>query len=440
MAIIYAIITSNFSAMDLKMKGELEGIQSVVDLVRYKVGSSFNAGSAELRGRRISPSFRTFASHTEVFQALLDDEIQVAVERPEIIRYFNTMEANFTGKLLTVGAVFNVDGVGVGVRRVDEVTPHPVMGLLSAAVFDATRTAWRAEEQTRVRWFGEDVPFSEDALADLSEAGYTDVMVLLEYAMLAAFLFFALVSLIEFAFRYPRYKARNDTCAMVRQCLSLAARGSHEDYTMSRLVRRDRVRTGLSRLLGLIRSKGGVQGKLDSAVTAADGGLDHAGAGLAIVKRGSTLMAGEEALDVDQFSAHVGEAMGREQRAPGGVFTSLGKRLFGSAWDRVAAVNYSKHGPALVRGRFERSRLAVVQSADAGGDGRTMPLDEAVDVVLHMLAREERRWYREGSLIFAFRSDDPARDQVVSEPSNSTGVWPPASDLRLAAYVWGGRL
>jgi hypothetical protein len=109
--------------------------------------------------------------------------------------------------------------------------------------------------------------------------------------------------------------------------------------------------------------------------------------------------------------------MGREQRAPGAIFTSLGKRLFGPAWDRIAAIDYSRHGPALVRDRFERSRLAVLHGAPdaSAAGGPTMPLDEAADVILHLLAREERRWHCAGSLMFAYRGEDPAREQEDRE-------------------------
>jgi polar amino acid transport system substrate-binding protein len=246
MAIIYAIMTSNFGNMNLQMLGDLEQIQGIKDLAAFTVGSTISPTAPEFRSRFISNKFITYTSHEALFRALLKDEIQVVVERQEIVTYYNTMEPDFVSKMVTVGPVFNSDGVGFGVRRSSEVAPHPLLNLLSLGVADATRTNWQGEDVTRKRWFGEAVRVQVDpeTLSAMSNGGYAAVLLVLEYVLAVAFGFWFIVSFIEFCWRYPKYKARNDVCAVVRDCLGMAPHGSLKDKMITASMRHDQVRGG----------------------------------------------------------------------------------------------------------------------------------------------------------------------------------------------------
>jgi len=434
MAIIYAIMTSNFGSMNLQMLGDLEQIQGIKDLAAFSVGSTLSPTGPEFRGRFISKQFRTYPSHEALFQAFLKDEIQVVVERQEIVTYYNTMKADYVSKMLPVGPVFNSDGVGFGVRRTSEVAPHPLLNLLSLAVADATRTSWQSEDTTRKLWFGEAVAVGVDpeTLHAMSNGGYMSVLVVLEYVLAAAFGFWFVVSFLEFSWRYPKYKARNDVCAVVRDCLGMAPHGSLKDKMITASMRHDQVRMGLSKLVRVMRSKTELQGKFDSALATPrpegggiDGDDDKAPRlGTRPSRRpsredGSFRSEMDMLFDLDAFATHVAGVMAREQRAgSASVLRSTGRMFLGRCWEWVSAHNYSTRGPELVRGLFLASYSTVIDDSDGFGTVTTQcELQTAEVTVLHLLAQEERHWFREGSLMFAFRSsgDDGGSDREQNQ-------------------------
>ena len=416
MAIIYAIMTSNFGAMNLQAFGDLDQIQGPGDLAPYSVGSTLTPNNPEFRSRFISSKFRTFATYEDMFSALLNGTIQVVVDRPEIINYYNTMDTPFQAQMVPVGALFNADGTGFGVRRINEYTHHPLLNLLSLAVADATRTNWQSESTTRLYWFGQAVAVTVDqgTLDEMSSLGYQSVLQLLEYVLAGAFGVWVVVSFIEFARRYPSYKARNDVCAVVRHCLGLAPHGSLKDKAVTASMRRDQIRMGLAQLARATRSKTEIQGKLDSALATPR----PAGEEPRVSREGLRRISmedgepGEAEFDLDHFSAHVGEAMGREQRkGSGSVLKSTGRLFLGRCWEWISARDYRRHGAGLVRGLFLNSYQTVVDHSDSFGEANTICEQHvAEDVILHMLAQEERHWFREGSLMFAYRSSDGAAD------------------------------
>ncbi len=176
-----------------------------------------------------------------------------------------------------------------------------------------------------------------------------------------------------------------------------------------------------------MRSKTELQGKFDSALAtprpegAGVGGEDKTpGPGTRRHSReGSFHSETEMQFDLDAFATHVAGAMAREQKAgSGSVLRSTGRMFLGRCWEWVSAHNYSTRGAALVRELFLASYSTVIDDSDQFGTVTTLcELQTAEVTVLHLLAQEEKHWFREGSLMFAFRSsgDDGGSDREQNQ-------------------------
>ena len=402
MTIIYGIMSNNFGVMDLKMSGELEGIQGPEDMARFSVGSTLNRSDEMFRNRFVSDNFRVFDSQSETFKALINGDIQVAIERPELVTYYDT-SAEFRNQFRVVGSVFDSEGVGFAVSRAGEATPHPLLNLLSLAVADATRTNWQNEQVVRNKWFHLDTPRSTSPQEDLSIAGYTNLMSYLEYSLAGVFGFWVVLSLIEFVFRYPRYRARNDVCTIVRHVLGLPPYDSAQDKAVNAHVRRERVRSGLRKVISRLRRQQQNQENLDSILSV--GNLAEAD------EQGDVSGSESRTFDLDIFSDFVGRLLSAEQRKlQGSLLKSTGRLLLGCLWDRLFTLNYARCGAEYAVKLFVRSYKMVVDDTDLFGSSTMQCEDDiAADVILHALMQHERHWFREGSLMFPYRTLDEAQ-------------------------------
>ncbi len=213
MSLLYAVVITNFTESHLTTPRPVDKIESQEDLAPFRVNSTLllstvrdrlnaskcldvmlsRAEIAAARGsngaRRLIPGAilnanlvkeiallnkcQALADHTEAFdslsrparfgpgpaefRALLNEEVDVIVERPEVIQYYNNFHPDTRGRLQNVGPIFNNEGVGIGVRRA-----HPLLHRISLAVANVTRVDGRAEDAIRRRWFGEDPPANFD--------------------------------------------------------------------------------------------------------------------------------------------------------------------------------------------------------------------------------------------------------------------------------------
>ena len=422
MAIIYAIMTNNFGIMNLQMTGDLEQIQGPDDLAPYSVGSTLAANSPEFRSRFISSKFRTFATYEDLFSALLNGTIQVVVDRPEIINYYNLLVPATQSLLLPVGPIFNADGTGFGVRRINEYTPHPLLNLLSLAVADVTRTNWQQQQSAFNLWFGDSDNVTEPPLEDLSSDGYQQTLDLLEYVLAGVFGVWVVVSLGEFVRRYPSYKARNDVCAVIRIALGLSPRTGHfraPARTETALERRAAARRGLAQLARALGSKGSVQGRLDSGVGCATKPPPRASAACALDSEEAPPAladAGfEEAeedgagVDVGGLVDYLGAVLAREQAEGRG--SAMMSAVLGRCWEYCASKRYAgSRGPALAWEHLGACYREAVGETE-GPEGR-WTLADAADAALRMLAQEERHWFRSGSLMFPWRGDGGVEEEA----------------------------
>ena len=401
--IIYGIVTTNFGAIDLTTLTDLERIRSPEDLSRFTVGTTFHPSSPELRGRLLSPSLQLFDSSPQLFQALLNGTIDVAVDRSELVTYYSVLDPAFSGAVLPVGAAFNLDGAGFGVARGagDPPADHPLLGLLSLAVADATRTAWQTDAAARGRWFGLDRPAPAPAAPDdeLIAAAYETVMAVLKYVLAGTAGVWVVFAAAEILARYPAYKARNDVCAAVRHELGLPPHAGAADRALAPSARRDGIRAGLARIQQEEEARlcgAGADGPRGSA---AGGGASAAAADRD--SDGSRAEADSE-VDLNAFAGRVAATLAREQwKWRSAVLRSSGRLVCGPGWE-LLSVWYSRRGLAIAQAHLAASYEAAVGDG-AGGGGEAPPrcaAAAAAVAVEHLLGREEGGWFRPGGLLF----------------------------------------
>jgi hypothetical protein len=183
---------------------------------------------------------------------------------------------------------------------------------------------------------------------------------------------------------------------------------------------------GLSKLVRVMRSNTELQGKFDSALATPRpvGGEDNgktSGLGTRRPSRedGNFQTEAEMQFNLDAVAEHVAAAMAREQKTgSGSVLRSTGRMFLGRCWEWVSAHNYSTRGVAQVRELFLTSYSTVIDDSDQFGTATSVcELATAETTLLHLLAQEERHWFREGSLMFAFRSssDDGGSDREQNQ-------------------------
>ena len=208
MSLLYAVVITNFTQTHLTTPRPVDEIESQEALAPFRINSTLllstvrdrlNAskcldamlsraglGQGDLNANLVGEiallqKCQALADNTVAFQslvnparfgpgpaeflALLRGDVDVIVERPEVIQYYNNFYPETRGMLQNVGGIFNNEGVGIGVRRA-----HPLLHRISAAVADVTRTDWKVEDAIRRRWFGQDPPADFDGNAYRKQA------------------------------------------------------------------------------------------------------------------------------------------------------------------------------------------------------------------------------------------------------------------------------
>ena len=223
-SMLYAIVATNFSNLQLIPSTNIV-ITSPADLAPYRIGTALSSAANILPTFAAGVRVTEFPSNTQadVFRCLLNGSIDVAVERPETIDYFNRLVPEFQGRLNPVGPVFFPEGVAFAVQRPSPATPHPLLHLLTLAVAQATRTDYADFEAIYGRWFGADSAPATNA--ELSSGLESDTVEQLRtqalIALLVAGLAWGAGSTATVLRRLPAVRARNHTCRALRCVLGI---------------------------------------------------------------------------------------------------------------------------------------------------------------------------------------------------------------------------
>ena len=154
--ILYGIITNNYNNTTLIPVSQAESIAEPLDLATYNVGTTSATAADYLVNLMPQINVTLFGPLQQelLLAALIDNTIDVAVERYEVTLYYNNFHPLFKGQFISARPVFNLEPVGFGVSRPPGGGQHPISPLLSAAVVAATRAdRWRTE-QNQTQWIG----------------------------------------------------------------------------------------------------------------------------------------------------------------------------------------------------------------------------------------------------------------------------------------------
>ena len=400
MAILFAIITANFSVLVLVPTRAVDSISSPYDLAPFKVGTALQYASDKLRQRMPNMTLIKFAQNTQpdVFNSLLNNSIEVAVDRYEAIQYYNTLDETFKNKLKPVGMVFNQEGVGFGVKRINATTPHPLLHLLSLAVADATRGDWQQAATTSILWFGDPTAAtSEDpTVPDLEHAAVANVKTQTATALGVLFGAWFFIVLCISAWSFPHFQARYKVCELVKR-----SAGISETSAVS--VMKAQALAALADLPGRPEF-------------------------LAAQRRDSACPPVEAVLVTDKGAAKdpgpAGGAAGAARFRASHYIHYIAAQLVESNprarfWQRLTQLDYGRRVPRDGRGETEAYELvrsaffdsykaveALIDDWKPPSDDMTLSLDDLADVVLDMVSREASGWFTEGGLFFPHRSVD----------------------------------
>ena len=209
MSLLYAVVINNFTASHLTTPRPVDNIQTQYDLAPFHINSTLQLSTVLGRlnasmcldgmiargnlgvGATLNTNLvkeiallqqcQALADNPQGFQSLLNParfgpgpaefltllsgNLDVVVERPEVIQYYNNFYPQTSGLLQNVGNIFNNEGVGIGVRR-----GHPLLHRISLAVANVTRADWTVEDKIRSKWFGAPPPNNFDGNAYRKQA------------------------------------------------------------------------------------------------------------------------------------------------------------------------------------------------------------------------------------------------------------------------------
>ena len=223
-SMLYAIVATNFSNLQLIPSTDI-AVASAADLAPYSLGTALSSAANILPTLAPGARVTAFPANTQadVFRALLNGSIDVAVERPETVDYFNRRVPEFQGRLLPVGPVFAPEGVAFAVKRPSPAVPHPLLHLLTLAVAEATRTDYAAFEEIYARWFG--IAAADATNAELRGKLEGDTVVQLRgqafIVLLVAGMAWVAISAATVLRRLPGIRARNHICQALRGLLGI---------------------------------------------------------------------------------------------------------------------------------------------------------------------------------------------------------------------------
>ena len=227
LSMLYASVTNNFGSLTIAPSRVVD-IPDPSYLAPYRVGTALEHAEAALRAIIPDPQFsiRTFApaARDQLYAELVNGSLDVVVERPELVQYYNNLAPGLQGALQPAGPVFYPEAVAFAVRRPGPAAGHPLLPLLSAAVVEATRADRLRSEQAFDKWFG---------AGSVSQCGTADAPLSVETSAineiknqalwtLLAFLFtWLLVSFYTTMKKYPQFLATNHTCEIIRYLLNI---------------------------------------------------------------------------------------------------------------------------------------------------------------------------------------------------------------------------
>ena len=394
MAILFAIITANFSTLVLVPSRAVDSISSPYDLAPFKVGTALSYAQQKLLQRMPNMTLIKFAQNTQpaVFESLLNNSIDVAVDRYEAIQYYNTIDPTFKNTLKPVGMVFNQEGVGFGVKRLNATTPHPLLHLLSLAVADATRGNWVQASQTVTLWFGDaaDVSTTDPTIPALEQAAVANVKTQTAIALGVLFGIWFFIILCLAVLRYPHFQASNHICQHVKESSGISEMGAVS-------VMKAQALAGLAELAKILTVK-----SPEAAGSTVEAILVPAPAA---GKEAAPSTAGVH-FRVSQYIHYIAEKLSVSQPRT-------------TWWQRLAILDYGRPAPRegrsetlgyeLVRAAFFDSYKAVEALIDdwkPPSDDLVLSLDDMADVVLDIVSREAPGWFVEGGLLFPHRAID----------------------------------
>jgi hypothetical protein len=227
-ALLYADIVGNFAGISVLNPAAGASVSGPDDLAGLLVGVTDPRVARELAER--VPGVRTAAfgrlGQADLFSALLNNSLDMAVERAEIIQYTNAQDPDIQGLLQPAGRVFYREGVVFGVRRHADGSPHAVHALLSVALAEATRLDGAAEDARWGRWFG-DASSIDGAGAGRLEQQLQDAAVDAANAFMVRVVavcagLWAAKTAASLALRAPAFLARYEACAAARAVLGVA--------------------------------------------------------------------------------------------------------------------------------------------------------------------------------------------------------------------------
>jgi ABC-type amino acid transport substrate-binding protein len=425
MAILFAIITANFSNLVLVPTRAVDGISSPYDLAPFTVGTALQYAQQKLVQRMPNMTLVKFAQNTQpdVFNSLLNNSIEVAVDRYEAIQYYNTLDETFKNKLKPVGMVFNQEGVGFGVKRMNATTPHPLLHLLSLAVADATRGNWQQAESTSILWFGDPTAATAEdpTVPDLEQAAVANVKTQTATALGVLFGIWIFIVLCLSVFRYPYFAASNHICQLVK-----ASAGITEMAAVS--VMKAQALAGLKEL----------SQRPEFIAAQEPEGICPPVEAVLVTEKGSMKEPAPTSNAPRYRASHYIQYIAKQ-------LVTTNPRT--NCWHRVTLLDYGrkarKDGRAetvayeLVRSAFFESYKAVEALIDdwkPPSDDMMLSLDDIADVVLDIASREASGWFMEGGLFFPNRSIDTEKlssDRAFEQVANPDA-------RRLRGVRWGG--
>ena len=223
-SMLYAVVATNFSSLELIPSTAIP-VANPSDLAPYQLGTALAFAANVISSLIPDASVTKFPTNTQpsVFRSLLNHSIDVAVERPETVDYYNRKDPEFVGRLLPVGPVFSPEGVAFGVKRLSATQPHPLLRLLTLSVAEASRTDYASFQDTYDRWFG--AP-TADASNDVlrQELEYSAISSLKDQAftaLVAVGCLWLLVSAVTVLRRLADFTAMNHACEALRALLHI---------------------------------------------------------------------------------------------------------------------------------------------------------------------------------------------------------------------------
>ncbi len=351
---------------------------------------------------------------------MLNCSLQVAVERPETIQYYNNFVPEFRGRLMPIGAVFSREGVALGVSRPRD-RVHPVYRLLSLSVAGLVASeSWM--DAARLKWFGPEPDIADSDApslrAKLKAQAVEQVLWAAVQTMIAFACAWIAIAVLATIARVPRHAVRNEMCAAVRTLLGvreeevLGGRPGTLGYRALKTV----VLAGLLRLLredADAATRRCSPDQVEAAIADA-AGQERAPPRRLLGTRAPPRDPGPQGTAAAAL-AEAGVVWIRVAALLDRVAAELAaRRPCATWWERALGVDYVRHGRAYARAGFMRSYISAERVLDewhAGVEeaGLELTVDDAADVVMELIVREERGVLMEGGPVFPYRDGGGSR-------------------------------